>query len=235
MTPTAVRPAAVHGALSAARAAALPRVNLLPREVVERQQFRKVQVGLGAGVGLVTALVLATYAASTGQVSDAREDLAVATARTAQLQSDQHAYANAPAVEAKLQAETALVAQAMGQDVRWSRYLHDIAVLMPSGVWLTDLSIAQTGSGAAAADATATAAAAPAGVATITFSGKATSQDAVAGWLDALGTEPEFTDAYFTDSTSAEDAEFGRDVVTFSSTVTVTSEALSHRYDSTGS
>ncbi|NHC14012.1 PilN domain-containing protein [Motilibacter deserti] len=218
-----------EAAVSPALAAALPRVNLLPPEIVERQRFRKVQAGLGAGLGVVAALVIAAYGVTAGSVSDARQDLAVATAEGARLQTEQQAYADAPAVQAKLKSEKALLAAAMGQDVRWSQYLRDIALLMPNGVWLTDVSVVQAGAGAGASDA------AGQGVASIVFSGKATSQNAVAGWLDALATEPGFSDPFFTNSTSALDPQLGRTVVTFSSTVTVTSEALSHRYDSTGS
>ncbi|NHC46011.1 PilN domain-containing protein [Motilibacter aurantiacus] len=239
-TPTFLSAETADTAVSAARAAVLPRVNLLPPEILEQQRFRRVQAGLGAGLGLVAALVVAGYALSAGSVSDARQDLAAARSEGAQLQSAQQEYADVPQVEADLKAESALLAQAMGRDVRWSQYLRDIGVIVPKGVWLTEVSIVQPEAGAATAtDAAGTpatgSAVTSAPVATITFTGKATSQDAVAGWLDALSGEPGFADPYFTNSQSAVDAELGRTLITFSSSVNVTAEALSHRYDSTGS
>ena len=57
------------------RLATLPRVNLLPPEIEQQRQFKKVQAGLGLGVvaavGVVGALVLAAGA----QVSDAQNEL----------------------------------------------------------------------------------------------------------------------------------------------------------------
>jgi Tfp pilus assembly protein PilN len=218
--------------LTPAVARALPQINLLPPEIAERQQFRKVQTRLGVGVGIVTVAVLGAYVLSGGQVSDAARGLEQARVEGATLQSSQAAYAEAPQVEAQLAQESALLAQALGQDVRWSQYLRDVAVLTPKDVWLTDVSVAQAEP--LAADATGATTSVDSPIATITFTGKALSQNSVAGWLDALATEPGFTDATFTNSTLAQDAELGRPIVTFSSTVSVTSEALSHRYDSTG-
>jgi hypothetical protein len=51
----------------------------------------------------------------------------------------------------------------------------------------------------------------------------------VATWLDVLARQPGMSDAYF--SSSKKKDVGAKTVVDFSSTATVTDEALSHRYD----
>ena len=66
------------------------------------------------------------------------------------------------------------------------------------------------------------------GVGTVTFTGVGFSHDDVAVWLESLAKQKGYTNPYFTNSTKALIGT--RSTVNFSSTVTMTSAALSGRY-----
>ena len=57
------------------RLATLPRVNLLPPEIEEQRRFRKVQIGLGAGVVAAVGVVGALTLLASGAVGDAQHRL----------------------------------------------------------------------------------------------------------------------------------------------------------------
>src|SRR5438270_13910164 len=120
-----------------------------------------------------------------------------------------------------------MLTQAMGQEIRWSYYLTDLSLKVPDHVWLTNVTATET-AGSASPTAAAATSIVPAGIGTVTFSGTAFSHDDVASWLDGLAKERGYTNAYFTNSTKAKIGE--RDVVNFSSSVTLTQAALSGRY-----
>ena len=220
---------------TATRLATLPRVNLLPPEIESARQFKKVQAGLGLGVvaalGIVGALVLAAGA----QVSDAQGDLDTQKARGVTLKSDAAKYADVPVVYAQVDAAQAQLTQAMGKEIRWSRFLNDVSILTPGKVWLTKVTVVQK------VDETGLAAPAPVGatygsenIGTITVQGKGSTHNDVAAWLKALSGETGLVDPYFTQSTQAKIGT--EDSVTFDSQVSITEDLLSHRFtDKAGS
>ena len=63
----------------------LPRVNLLPPEIGERRNFRRIQYGLGAGVLSAVAVVAGAFLLASGGVASAQSELDVASAETARL------------------------------------------------------------------------------------------------------------------------------------------------------
>jgi len=66
------------------------------------------------------------------------------------------------------------------------------------------------------------------GIATISFTGIALNRDDVATWLESLGKEKGYVNAYYS---TAQAAALGlKPIVNFTSTVTVTDAALSNRY-----
>jgi hypothetical protein len=68
----------------------------------------------------------------------------------------------------------------------------------------------------------------PSGVGTVQFVGRAVSHDDVTEWLEALAAQQGYANPYFTESRK-KDAS-GRDVIEFTSAVTLTPDALSRRY-----
>jgi len=218
--------------LTVTRIATLPRVNLLPPEIEEGRRFRRVQLGLGAGVLAAAATVAGLTLLATLAVNDAQGDLDAKKAEGAQLESQQAQYAEVPLVFAQVEASTAQLSQAMGKEVRWSYFLNDLSLNVPGKVWLTSMTVTQD---VDAATAVAVAPTVPGGgtyltpgVGTVTFEGKGYAHNDVAAWLNALTRQKGLTQPYFTSSTQEEIGSEG--AVSFSSQATITEDALSRRY-----
>jgi Tfp pilus assembly protein PilN len=219
--------------LTTERLATLPRVNLLPPEIEEQRRFRKVQVGLGAGLAGAVAVVGALTLLANGAVGDAQSELDAANSRQTQLQSQKAALAEVPKVFAEVEDAKAQLGQAMSQEVRWSFFLNDLSLKAPSKMWLTSMTVTQDVDGAAAAAANPTVPGATTeylekGLGSVTFEGYGINHNDVAAWLDALAKQKGLQQPYFTSSAKE---EIGDDVaVKFSSQATITEEALSKRY-----
>jgi Tfp pilus assembly protein PilN len=210
----------------------LPRVNLLPPEVHVARKLRKLQLGLGAGVAVVAVAVGGLYVVATHANSQAKSDLAGVTATNSALQAQKAKYDSVPQTEDALTAARTARSSAMADDIQWYRYLNDLSYITPKNAWLTQVTIAtSTGTATPATNSTGAATTSPA-VATVTFTGDAKAHTDVAAWLDAIAKEHGWMGAYFTNSAVAQIN--GQPGVTFSSSVQVTSDALSHRYDGKG-
>jgi Tfp pilus assembly protein PilN len=215
---------------------ALPRVNLLPPEIGAARRLRKLQVGLGAGVGASVLVVGALVLAAAAQVSDAQDDLDTSKAQGTALQAESNKYAEVPAVYAAVDAKEAQLSLAMGKEIRWSYFLNDLSLITPGKVWLTTLTVAENVDPApvAAPAPVAGAPAAPTGIGTVTVSGNGLQHNDVAAWLRALAGQEGLSNPYFTRS---DQTDVGVDkAVTFDSQAVLTDEALSNRYtDKAGS
>jgi Tfp pilus assembly protein PilN len=199
----------------------LPRVNLLPPEIAERARFRRIQLALGGGVLAVVGAVALLYVSAVGSVNEATVELETATATGTQLQAEKAKYADVTAVYARAAAAEAMLTQAMGEEVRYSQFLNDLSLTIPENVWLKNVSFAQT------AVPPALGATEP-GIGTVTFTGIGFKHDDVAVWLESLAKQKGYVDPYFSNSTEALIGE--RKTVNFTSTVTLTPDALSGRY-----
>jgi Tfp pilus assembly protein PilN len=204
--------------------ALLPRVNLLPPEIGERRQFRRIQAGLGSAVVASVAVVGLLVVSASHGVSSAKSDLASAQSQNVSLQAEAAKYRNVTAVYAAAAAAQAQLSQAMGDEVRYSQLLNDLSLSIPSNVWLKNLAFAQGG----APGAPAAAAGATPSVGTLTVSGVAYSHDDVALWLESIAGLKTYESPYFSNST---EALLGtKPVVNFSGTASLTGAALSKRY-----
>lgn len=219
----------------------MARVNLLPSEIEEARRLRRTQAGLAAGLGVVVLAVGGVYALQVQSKNHAADDLAATKAETVRLQAQQAKYADVPRTIAAIDAAETARSTAMANDVEWFRTLNNFSLTLPNNVWFTGVTLALNGSGstaaapaAPAAGATATpsspAANAPAtGIGVLTVQGSALDHPDVATWLDVIARQPGMADAYF--STSAKAKVGSKTIVNFVSTATITSDALSHRYD----
>jgi Tfp pilus assembly protein PilN len=201
--------------------ATLPRVNLLPPEIGERRRFRRVQYGLGTGVLAAVGAVALAFVVASGSVNAAGEELDAASATGAQLQAETAKYADVTAVYAQAAAAQAMLTEAMGTEIRYSRFLSDLSLSVPENVWLTSLSFTQAPVEPAVGGT-------EPGVGTVTVAGKGFSHDDVALWLESLAGQSTYADPYFSSSTETLIGE--RKAVEFSSTASLTPEALSGRY-----
>jgi Tfp pilus assembly protein PilN len=229
----------------ATHTAAFPRVNLIPDKIAEEAKVRSAKLLAVGGVAVSAAIIGALLFMANADVSSAQDQLDAAQAQSATLHAQAAQYASVPLVYAQVTLSQQQLAQSMGGEVRWSYLLNDVALTIPKGVALTTLTGSING---ATAPLTGTAAPAPAagssttsvlgkpGIGNITFAAQATSYNNVALWLDSLAKQSIYVDPYVTSATQAT-ANAGDpkapDLVTFSSTVTITNKALSHRFDGT--
>lgn len=212
-----------------------PFINLLPPEIAERRALKKL-TGILAGV-LVAAVAVTggiVYQAGSGK-ADAQAQLSAAQAENTQLQTQMRTLGTARQAQEQLQAAQTALKAAMANEVLWSSYLDQMRLKLPEGVRLSNMVLAPAGSSEASGSSGSTATSGSTGstqatepaIATITFTGKALNQNAVADWLDALPTIKGYSNAFLTSTTP--DSTGG--ILTFNVTVDVTADALSHRYD----
>ncbi len=215
--------------------ATVPKVNLLPLEIVQGRRFRRTKQWLGV---LVLAGILVAAAGvylAQREVSHAREDLSAAQSQVTTRQAEAAKYSAVPAVIAQVDKATAARTDVMGQDVLWYQFLSDLQGALPAGVTQKSVTVTLTPaaqkSGAAAAPA-----ASPlttGGVGTLTITGDAQQYQEISAWLDALGKVNGVSSASLTNATKSQGATGIS--ITYSITAVVTDDAFSHRYDTEGS
>lgn len=209
----------------------LPRVNLIPPEIQENRDFKRLQVGLSVLVVLAIGAVGALYWQGRASVTEAKTSLAAAQAKQRVLQNKINKLRDVTRTQEELQAAQATLAQVRSTNVYWSKTFADLSTTLPTNLWYTSLKIQEN----LKPGAYPTAAAAPAEVGSITFDGMGEVQrssnqsgwpvqEAVADWLDSMSKIAYFANATFTKAD--EDTIGDRPVVKFNSTVTVTSSAL---------
>ncbi len=216
--------------LTATTLANLPGVNLLPPEIHERQRLQRVQLGLGVAVLAALGGVVLLYMSGEGSVTTAKAGLATAQAQQAALNNKVAALQFVSQAQSAVDASEASLTQATSTEIHWSDYLADLATLLPSGVWVSQVTLSESvapGSLANPADA-------PASVGAVQISGSATEpggfsnvHNGVAAWLDAAVTEKGFSNPWF--APSAETFIGTTKVATFASSLTLTSDALTKR------
>lgn len=201
--------------------APVAKVNLLPVEIIEGRRFRRAQLMLGGTVIGVLGIAVGGVLLAQRQVEQANEELLVSQARVTALQAEEARYAAVPRVIAQVDAAVAARSLAMGTDVLWYRYLSDIDGAQPRGVTLTSvtLTLGETAGGAVGEILSV------AGPGTMTIQGTAEKYSQVAAWLEASDKVDGFASPKLTDA-----ADSG-EIVTFSSTAVITTDALSGRYN----
>jgi Tfp pilus assembly protein PilN len=211
--------------------APVPRVNLLPPEIVQGRRLTRLKRLLGGALVVVVAGCAAAVVWAQAGVSSAQGDVDAAQARSASLQAEQAKYADVPRVDSLIDTVTTARQTAMSMDVLWYGFLSDLSLTTPKGVSLTSLEVTLNDT----SDVTGqppTDPLTPSGIGHVNFSGKADHFVDVAGWLDAVGS------VHGLDGSTLQTATRGTDdtpttggPITFTSTVQVTSKALTHRYD----
>ena len=204
--------------------ALVPRVNLLPPEIIEERRFRRLQTVLAGCLFGTVVLAAAGVAWAQFGVTGAQDDLETVRAETARLQSEQTRYAEVPKRLAELESARTAREKAMGNDVLWFRFLTDLAVNTPDGTVLQSVSISLTGG--ASSDALA-----PNGLGTVKVTGKAGRFVDVASWLDDVAKVSGLAGVSLQSATRAESAAGNAPQIGWSGSAVVTSAALSHRYD----
>jgi Tfp pilus assembly protein PilN len=188
-------------------------VNLLPRDVEKKPAVKKEQIPfvVGGCIGLiVAALVTSQYLSKSGAVATEKQALQNLQAQLAQLPAPPPG----PTVQQTQlagQQQTRLTAlqDALSTRVAWDRVLRQFSLVLPSDVWLTQMSLK---SPVSPADLVApTGEAGPSG---FSIEGSTYSHDAVARLLSRLSVVPDLTNVQLLNSSLNE--VNGQTVVNFS-------------------
>jgi hypothetical protein len=212
--------------------APVPKVNLLPPEIVQGRRLARLKRVLGGVLVVVTAGCAGGVVWAQAGVASAQDEVDAAQARAATLQAQQAKYAEVPRVIGLIDTATTARQTAMGQDVRWYGFLSELSMTTPKGVSLVSLEAtlddSSQPSGPAQDPLT------PSGIGHVSFSGKAGHFPDIAGWLDAVG-GIDGVDGSSLQTATRGDAQAAAATpgapITFTSTVQVTSKAFTHRYD----
>jgi Tfp pilus assembly protein PilN len=219
--------------------ATMPRVDLMPPEIAELNDFRRLKTGCAAVVIGAAVVVASLVFQGHHVVNERKKDLANAKATQATVQQSVTALAPVAATYASVADAQLMLAQTLGGEIRWSAKLRDLGLSIPANVWLTSMSIspstaAPTAAAGTTASTSSTAGTAPTAasnvaVSTITFQGVAQSRDDVAKWLESM-TKPNqgYVNAFY--SASPEQAIGPKTFVNFTGSVTTTAAAQSGRY-----
>jgi hypothetical protein len=167
--------------------APVPKVNLLPLEVVENRAFRRTQLVLvGAVVLAAGAVGVGTVWAQRG-VGDAQAEADAAQGRVAQLQTEKVKYTPIPGIIAQVDAAEAARQSIYSSDVRWYRYMNTLARnSAQAGVELSSVTITVTASATSGTAASGGDVLTPGGIGTITFNGTGAEYRQVSAWLEAV-------------------------------------------------
>lgn len=117
------------------------RVNLLPREVEERNRARRERVALGIGALVLVGLLALAYVWKLGQVGDARAELEDAEAQVAELEAELSTLQEFEDLERRTVQAEALLEAALGDEVTMAGALQDLAAVVPTDTELDNVTI----------------------------------------------------------------------------------------------
>ena len=229
-----------------------PRIDLLPRKLVEERLARRQRTGTDAGFLVLLAALGVWYVLETQQLSDAQAAADQERATATNLRAQRAQLQPLADLETHFDAADRLRATVYRNEIRFSGVMHDISAIVPDDVWLTSMAVAFNNTESASAPVTATTAPAGGGaaattagspgagspVASITFAGAGLEHVDVGGFLRALARGPKkggqqvYLNPYFT--TSQKGDKERQPTVSFTATVDLSSAAYSGRYQPAG-
>ncbi len=192
-------------------------INLLPPEVAEeRTRRRRAGLLVMAGIIYVLLLIVGVFYWNT-RVSAARADVDAQQEINAGLQQEVASLADAGALQAEFQARAALVQEALVNDIDWGIFLNDLSRLLPERVWVEAFN-GSTVEGESIGV-----------VGQVTFSGVGFNFPDVSEWLRTLGSGgfAGVTGPWV--STASESTIGEEDVISFTSTASLTGGAVTDR------
>ena len=209
--------------------APVPRVNLLPPEVLAARKFRSVRWRLVLAVVVTLAVAAGGVAWAQSKVGVARRELAVVQDRTGLLNQQVSRYSEVPKALQAVDAVKAARESALGKDVLWYRFLNDVALATSSSVSLSSMTVELNAS--ATGTSTATDPLAPAGIGVVTVKGTATGYPAVVAWMRSIAGVSGFGGVTLESAAKIEPPPSDPMVMTFTAHLVLTDTRLSHRYD----
>ena len=195
-------------------------INLLPPEFGQRRVRRRRMILLGFVFASYIALLGMGVLIWSGRVDNARRDVEAQNTIVQTLQRQVIGLADFGDLAIRFQDKADLVSRALSRDVDWGIIMNDLARLLPPRLWV------ETFSGTVVAETI------PGVIGQVSFSGIGFDFPDVSAWLRALDSD-QFSGITGTwVSTLSQGTVGSEDVVTFSSTATLTPAAVTNRVDS---
>lgn len=119
-------------------------VNLLPPELAEAKQAKRVTRLTIVGVAAWLAVLGSLFVVKDGQVQDAMAERDAAQAQVQHLQTEIVALDEFRQLAAQLDARQAMLTSAMNDEVSWARILNDLSLAFPADASMTTLTAGLT-------------------------------------------------------------------------------------------
>jgi Tfp pilus assembly protein PilN len=190
-------------------------INLLPAEVRADQRMRRILNGALGAAGLILLILITLTIMQRMAVSNAKQDLATATAQATQLQTQVTALQPYGVMEQRLLSTRRTLAAALLGDVAWTKFMTDLSQAMPNDSWVTSVSLSAVPG--ASQDGSQT-------YGTATYAGNVTTFPGLAGWLQSMAKLKGLNFVYLSNGSKGAGG-----VVTFSANANITPSILSGR------
>lgn len=169
----------------------MTQVNLLPREVKQRQTVRR-RTGMVAALGaLVVGVILVFWFLQGVRLNDIQGQLDAQNAVNADLQEQVNGLQQYADLKANLDQRKALLTSALANTVHWSQILNDVSDVQPNSMWLSSLTGTVNSPAATIPVPGAPVTPTPGGglIGSIQFQGNALDTNTIAEWLTVLDGE----------------------------------------------
>jgi Tfp pilus assembly protein PilN len=207
-------------------------INLLPSEVKQRQRTKRSTALVAVAGGAVVAVLVALWFLQGVHLADTESKLSEQQQTNARLQGEISKLHRFEEIRNDLQSRRTLLRQTLAGTVEWSGVLHDLSLVVPDRVWLTQMIgqlnttsssvVAPPVPGSAPVPGTATGPG-PGLVGSIQFQGDALDKKTVALWLTKLESVRGWVNAWLSQAT--EQDLNGTTVVSVNSSVDLTKRA----------
>lgn len=207
----------------------MSQVNLLPPELKQRQQVRRLTSAVVVAGVIVLALIGAFYFLQTQRLSEVEDDIATQDQANAALNAQIAELSQFADLQAELAAKQQLVQTLFMNEVSWSSVLLDISRVIPDASYLTNMTgqvSAATGTAVAAPTVPATGDPETTLIGTMGFTGVAAETQTISTWLTRLEEVRGWVNPWVT--SASENQPFSR-IYTFASGLDLSLEAATDR------
>lgn len=194
------------------------RISLLPREVTLRKEQHRQAVLVSSAVGALAVLLLLLWVLAGSRLADELERAERAEDRASKLEQQAAALRDINVLDQELQTRAAALQAALAGDVAWTRFIQEVATVMPGDVWITSFSASRQIEAGGEVPVLGTA----------NFSLQGFDHTSTARWIMRMSGLPSLTGLWVPSSNKTTGPP---SIVAFSSTAQITSEAASGRAD----
>jgi Tfp pilus assembly protein PilN len=196
----------------------MSQVNLLPPEIRQRQQLRRLTVVIALGGLLVLALIMLFYLVQVGTLGGIQDDIRAQERNNQTIRNEIAELQQFEDLQAEAQAKQALLDAAYRGEVSFSGLLMDVSQVIPGNAVLTSLT-------SQLADlSTEPEPGSPVFAGSISAGGQALDLDTIAEWLTRLESVDGWENPWLNGASQSQDVGF-----TFTSGVDLTTDVLTRR------